>query len=172
MHRLLTTRCLIALAALSLCAPPIAARGRQLEFRHVELELPGPPAKVVSTDLDGDGRRDLVVVMAYTEIEETGEDRVENLVQVTQVIPTVFERRELRAYLATADGGYVDAGPPLDLPFSVLHLEAGPPSIGVVALTDRGLSRLRFDPALRLDPMIEAPPVLAGTGSLDRSSGM
>jgi hypothetical protein len=151
------------------------ARGQELEFRHVVLELPGPPAKVVSTDLDDDGRRDLVVVMAYTEIEETGEDRVENLVQVTQVIPTVFERRELRAYLAAAGGGYVSAGPPLDLPFSVLHLEAGPPEVGVVALTDRGLSRLRFDPApqaeragepvLRLDPIIEAPTVLAGTGT-------
>jgi hypothetical protein len=164
-QHLLGSRCLVALAALSLCASPAAARGRQLEFRHVELELPGPPAKLLSTDLDGDGRRDLVVVMAYTEIEETGEDRVENLVQVTQVIPTVFERRELRAYLATEEGGYAAVEPPLDLPFSVLHLEAGPPSIGVVALTDRGLSRLRFDPALRLEPMIESPPVLAGTGT-------
>jgi hypothetical protein len=165
MRPLLRTRCLIALAALSLCALPVAARGRQLEFRHVVLELPGPPAKIVSTDLDDDGRRDFVVVMAYTEIEETGEDRVENLVQVTQVIPTVFERRELRAYLATSNGGYVAAGPPLDLPFSVLHLEAGPPEMGVVALTDRGLSRLHFKPTLRLDPIIEDPPVLAGTGT-------
>ena len=73
MQPLSGTRCLIALAALSLCALPVAARGRQLEFRHVVLELPGPPAKIVSTDLDDDGRRDLVVVMAYTEIEETGE---------------------------------------------------------------------------------------------------
>jgi len=47
MHHPLRTRCLVAVVAFTLCALPGAARGRQLEFRHVELELPGPPAKVI-----------------------------------------------------------------------------------------------------------------------------
>ncbi len=111
-----------------------------------------------------------MVVVAYTEINEIGEDRVENLVLVTQVIPALFDRREIRAYLATADGTYLPTVNPLPLPPSVLHLEAGPPGVGLIALTDEGISRLRLDadeaPAtLRLEPVIVDPPLLAGTGT-------
>jgi len=162
--------CLVVLAAAgSLLSPAIAARSERLAFRHVALDLPGPPARIVPADLNGDGLQDLVVVLAYTEIEETGEDRIENLVQITQVIPTLFKRRELRLYLAEPGGDYAQAGTPLDLPFTVLHLELGPPGVGVVALTDEGLSRLLYEPdgevSLRLEPVIQDPSVLAGTGS-------
>jgi hypothetical protein len=132
----------------------------------VTLDLPGPPAKVIPFDVNGDGLTDLVVVVAYTEIEEIGEDRVENLVQISQVIPALFDRREVRLYLARADGTYEFAGPPLPLPQSVLHLEPGPAAWGLVALTDEGLSRLRFETGtLRLEPVVDDEPILAGSGS-------
>lgn len=145
-----------------------AARER-VELRHASLDLPGPPARVLPTDLDGDGRMDLVVVVAYTEIEQISEDRVEDMVQITRVIPTLFDRRQARAYLATDSGEYELAGQPLELPISVLHMEVGPPQLGLVALTDEGFSRVSFDPgaiarpALGLEPLVDDPPVLART---------
>jgi hypothetical protein len=164
-HGILVT--LVALLSLPL-AVSLAARER-LELRYAALDLPGPPARVLPADIDGDGRQDLLVVVAFTEIEEIGEDFIENMVQISRVIPTLFNRRELRVYLATEAGSYRQAGAPMELPPSVLHLESGPPSVGVVALTDAGLSRLRFDPsaepALRLDPVVRDTPILARTGT-------
>jgi hypothetical protein len=92
------------------------------------------------------------------------------MVQITTVIPALFDRREVRAYLADAGGGYTLAGPPLELPASVLHLEAGGPGLGVIALTDEGLSGLRFSQAgdrasLRLEPLLDDPPLLRRTRS-------
>ena len=164
----------VAVAALALAlataAPGAFGARERLDLRHVILDLPGPPSKIIPVDLDRDGRRDLVVVVAYTEIEELGEDHLENLIQISRVIPTLFDRREARAYLATTSGEYELAGAPLPLPPSVLHLEAGPPSLGLVALTDDGLAWMRFEPdadgpVFRLVPLIEDPPVLAGSGS-------
>jgi hypothetical protein len=87
------------------------------------------------------------------------------MIQITRVIPTLFDRREAQAYLATPDGGYRRAGPPLRLPVSVLHLEVGPPAVGLIALTDDGLSALRFTgEALVMEPLVEDPPILARTG--------
>jgi len=145
-----------------------AARER-LELRRVSLDLPGPPARVLPWDLNGDGRQDLVVVVAYTEIEEVGEDFIEEMVQISRVIPTLFDRREVRAYLAVDDGGYELAGEPLELPLRVLHMEVGAAGLGVIALTDDGIARLRFDSgapgqvAMRLEPAIADPPLLART---------
>ena len=143
---------------------PVAAPREKLALHHVTLDLPGPPAKVMPADLNGDGRTDLVVVVAYTEIEEIGEDTIENLVQISQVIPALFDRREVRAYLAQPDGSYEFVGPPLLLPRSVLHLEPGPDPTALVALTDEGISMLRSDVArggavLRFEPVIEGCPV-------------
>jgi len=111
-----------------------------------------------------------VVVVAYTEIEEIGEDRIENMIQISRVIPYLYDRREARAYLATADGGYELAGEPLALPASILHLEPGPTATGVIALTDEGISRLRFEsaargPTMHFEPLIADEPILARTGS-------
>jgi hypothetical protein len=148
----------------------LAARGERLALRRVALDLPGPPSKVIPRDLDGDNRLDLVVVVAYTEIEQISEERVEDLVQITTVIPAAFDRREVWAYLGTDDGGYEPAGAPAEMPTSVLHLEPGPEGLGIVALTDDGLSRLRYDPnadgpVLTFEPVIEDPPILARTRS-------
>lgn len=140
-----------------------------MQLRHVSLDLAGPPARVLPTDLDGDGRLDLVVVVAYTEIQQVSEDRIEDMIQFTRVIPTLYDRRQATAYLATAGGDFEVAGPPLELPISVLHMQAGPGRVGLIAMTDDGLSRVRFDrdagdgPPLRLEPLIEDRPVLAGT---------
>ena len=166
MGRWIATGVLCALAT----GTVLAARGERLALRRVALDLPGPPSKVIPRDLNGDGRLDLVVVVAYTEIEQISEERVEDLVQITTVIPADFDRREIWAYLGTDDGGFEPAGAPAEMPTSVLHLEPGPEGLGIVALTDDGLSRLRFDPnadgpVLTFEPVIEDPPILARTRS-------
>jgi hypothetical protein len=46
------------------CSVAHASRADRLERRHVTLDLPGPPSKVLATDLDRDGRTDLLVVVA------------------------------------------------------------------------------------------------------------
>lgn len=146
-----------------------AAATKPLALRRVPLDLPGIPAAVVPADLDRDGRPDLLVVVAYTEIQEIGFDRIEGMVQIATVIPAVFDRREIRAYLQDAGGGYRQAGDPLPLDPSVLAIEAGPPGLAAIALTDDGVSEVRLSPgpgpALALVPIIEDRPVLAGTAS-------
>lgn len=153
---------------LTVSAGSVQARRERLSLRHEVLDLPGPPSKVIPSDLDGDGRQDLLVVLAYSLIEDQGVYSVEEMVQITTVIPLLLDRRELRAYRATADGHYVLAAK-VDLLSSILHLEAGPPEMGVLALTDEGVARLRFDLAaespLWFEPLIEDPPILAGTRS-------
>jgi len=154
-------------AALLLLPSQTLARSQELALRLVRLDLPGAPAAVIPTDLNGDGRQDLLIVVAYTEIEEIGFDRIEGMVQIATVIPAVFDRREARAYLQGEDGGYLQAGEPLPLPPSVLTIEAGVPGIPAVALTDEGVSEVRFTaapaPRLELVPLIADRPVLAGS---------
>lgn len=165
---------LLAVLLALLPAAPAFSAGRPLptSLRTLSLDLPGAPAAVVSADLDGDGRRDLVVVVAYNQWDEIAitesstMDNVKGLVDVMTIVPAVMDRREARVYRARADGSYA---PPLSLalPLSVLSLEAGPPETPVVALTDAGASILRLDPpgTLRLEPWIDDPPVMAGTGN-------
>jgi hypothetical protein len=165
----MTRRSLFLVLCCLLGGSSLFAARERLELRRVSLDLPGPPARVLPWDLNGDGRQDLVVVVAYTEIEEVGEDFIEDLVQISRVIPTLFDRREVRAYLAVDDGGYELAGAPLELPLRVLHMEVGAAGLGVIALTDDGIAQLRFDsdPAgeitMRLEPAIADPPLLART---------
>jgi hypothetical protein len=166
-----------------------AARAAELSLRHLAIDLPGAPVSVIPADLDGDGRLDLVITVAYTEwneigIEETSEmDGIEGLVEVLTVVPALLDHREIHAYMAQPDGSYTPLGEPMPLPPSVLSLEPGPPGIPVLALTDEGASRLHLALAadelgggaalgdadqrrtLVLDPILEEPPVLAGTGA-------
>jgi hypothetical protein len=152
----------------------LAAAGREhLALAPTSLELPGAPAVVEAVDLDGDGRRDLVVVVAYTRWEEIGIEEkaemsgVDGLVEVLTVVPALFDRREAWAFLGREGGGYRPAGEPLELAGSVLSLEAGPPGLPIVALTDEGVAAVRLGPegALALEPLIADPPVLAGAGT-------
>jgi hypothetical protein len=149
-----------------------AAKPAVSPIRPLSLDLPGAPAAVISSDADGDGRRDLVVVVAYNQWDEIAitesstMDDVKGLVEVMTIVPAVMDRREVRIYRARPDGSYE---PPrvLPLPLSVLGMEAGPPGTPVVALTDEGASVLRLGPggAPLLEPWIADPPVIAGTGN-------
>ncbi|HEV2856399.1 MAG TPA: VCBS repeat-containing protein [Thermoanaerobaculia bacterium] len=164
----------LLLAALLTHAVPAFCAGRLLPLRGRSLDLPGAPAAVVSTDVDGDGRRDLAVVAAYNQWDEIAitesstMDDVQGLVEVMTIVPAVIDRREIRVYRARPDGSYE---PPrsVALPLSVLSLEAGPPGAPAVAVTDEGASILRLgagsDAAPVLEPWIADPPVMAGTGN-------
>ncbi len=150
-----------------------AARAPELALRHVRLELPGAPAAIVPADLDGDGRQDLVVAVAYTEwdqigIEESTEmDAVAGLVEVLTIVPALMDRRELFVFLADGAGGYTTAVAGLPLPPSILSLEAGPAGWPVVALTDDGIAELALIGAgqAAFKPRLADRPVLARTGT-------
>lgn len=161
---------------LSSTAPALAAR-EKLALRYLPLPLPGAPAAVVAADVDGDGHRDLAVVVAYTrwsqiEIEEsTKMDDVEGLVEVLTVIPSLVERREIRVFPGRPDGGFGPGSVALPIDASILTVEAGPPGLPVVAMTDEGLSALRMKPGasgppeLSWEPVLNERSVLAGTGT-------
>jgi len=122
---------------------------------------------------------DLAVVVNVSdwtqkEVQDGSEmSQVKGLLDAMTVIPAIDDGRELRVFLARAEGGY-RALPPLPLPLSVLGMEAGPPGAPVLALTDEGVSVLRLGPGdqLRLEPLIADPPVLAGTGSFISKLGL
>jgi len=166
----------ITLVAILLLAGAASPSHAEPAFYEQSLDLPGAPAALIPTDLDGDGLRDLVVVVVYTEwdqigIEEYTEmDQVAGLVEVLTIVPILMDRREVRAYLGQEDGSFALAGEPLPLPLSVLSMEAGPPGmprLPVVALTDDGVAALALAPdgTLSFEPVIAEPPVLAGTGT-------
>lgn len=185
-------RCLsvaAALAALLAVPPPGSAAAAGLTLHHVPVDLPGAPAALVPADLDGDGTLDLVVAVAYTEWNEIGitesseMDDVEGLVEVMTVVPALLDHRELWAFRGLPGGGYEAFGPALEIGTEVLALLPGPPAMPALALTDEGVSAVRLagssgaaagaavaatgepTPALRLEPAIADPPVLAGSGS-------
>jgi hypothetical protein len=150
-------------------APPAeAARRDTLALRPLSLSLPGPPASVLPADLDGDGRKDLVVVVAYGHWIEIGEDRIEGLTMVTEVVPSLVEKREIRAWIARPDGTYRPLASALPLGTDVIAAEPGPPGAPVLLLTDAGLASLRLDAAtgtLRADPVVSDRPACAGAGT-------
>ncbi len=166
------SRSLLVLLLLSLLSSPTLARREKLALRYQVLELPGAPASVVPADVDGDGRIDLTVVTAVTRwdqisIEEsTKMDDVEGLVEVLTVVPSLIDRRELRVFRGRP-GGFELQGVALALDPSVLSIEAGPPGLPIVALTDAGLSVLRMRAGgseLAWEPVLAERSVLTGTG--------
>jgi hypothetical protein len=139
------TALFLAVLPLLLTLPALAApRPASPGLKAWSLDLPGAPAAVVPSDVDGDGRTDLVVAVAYNQwdqieiSESTTMDDIEGLVEVMTIVPSLLDRREARVYLAKPDGSYAQSGPALPLPLSVLSLEAGPPGTPVLALTDAG----------------------------------
>jgi hypothetical protein len=161
---------------LSPTRPATAAR-EKLQLRYLPLPLPGAPAAVVAADVDGDGQRDLAVVVAYTrwgqiEIEEsTTMDDVEGLVEVLTVIPSLVDRREIRVFPGRPDGGFGPGAVALPIDTSILTVEAGPPGLPVIAMTDDGLSVLRMKPGasgppeLSWETVVTERSVLAGTST-------
>ncbi len=159
-------------SCLWLVCPPAGVAAEKLALNHLALDLPGPPAAVVPADMNGDGLVDLVIPLVYTEYEAIASERVEGLVQVTEVVPALFDRREVRVYLAGADGTYRPAADPLPLPPTVHAIEVGPDGLPVVALTSEGLSALHLissgpggTASLVLDPILADPSAMAGSGS-------
>jgi hypothetical protein len=157
-----------------LCFPGSLA-ARKLTLRQISLELPGAPALVLPADVDQDGRLDLAVVVAYTEwdqidIQEVSEMQgVEGLVEILTVIPTLTDRRELWVFRSTEAGDYEPFGQVLPLDLSILTLAATSDGSLILALTDRGVSVLRFSegdagPRLVLEPWFDRRPVMAGSG--------
>ena len=151
---------------------PAHARKQRLDFQLTSVDLPGAPSRVVSADLDGDGIRDLVVAIAYTEwdqlaIEETTTmDNIEGLVEVLTIVPALTDRRELRVFLGHGDGRFRPLEHVLPLGKEILSLEPGFEQVPVVAVTDDGLAALRLtDGRLSFEPLIEDRPVLAGSGN-------
>jgi hypothetical protein len=148
-----------------------AAKARDLALRPVRLDLPAAPSVILPADLDGDGVQDLLVAVAYTEWGSTSEDRVEAATYFVEVVPALFDRRELRAWLGDGAGGYRAVATPFALPTSVLALEGGPPGLPVLALTDTGVAVVRVTSAtgttaLTLEPLLHDVPVIAGAETL------
>ncbi|MGH9868098.1 MAG: FG-GAP repeat domain-containing protein [Candidatus Polarisedimenticolia bacterium] len=174
MRRIAPFRYSLALLGRCLClvagAGPAFAGTPALPARHVVLDLPGPPASIVPADLNDDGEMDLAVVVLYSEYEELEFEKAQGFVQFTEIVPALFERRQLRGWLRQPDGSYTPAGPPMEMPTSLLSIEAGTGGTPLIALTDDGVARLRLSgPAgsavFVMEPVITAAPALRGAGS-------
>ncbi|MEL7062001.1 MAG: hypothetical protein AAGN46_18385, partial [Acidobacteriota bacterium] len=155
-------------AALALVLVHAAAATERLRLERTSVDLPAAPAAIVSADLDADGRRDLAVVVVFTRwdslgIEEESEiEGIEGLVEVLTVVPALFERRELHVFRGGVDGWSPVGSLPIDR--DVLSIAEGPAPVGLVAVTDAGLSRVVLgDDGLALVPWLDLPPLVAGT---------
>ncbi len=163
----------------------LSAAPAKLALAHQRLELPGVPVQTLAVDLDRDGRRDLVVVVASTSWGEVGieepmkVDEEGTFVDVLTVVPTVLDRRELLVYLGSA--GFVAEPLRFELPPSVHAIAAGPKAAPLVAWTDDGLAEIVLAdatadgsaaPELALVPRIVARTIFAGSNSFLARSGL
>ncbi|MEO8198607.1 MAG: VCBS repeat-containing protein [Thermoanaerobaculia bacterium] len=173
-------------AGLALSSPLVASPAK-LALAHQRLELPGVPVVTLTVDLDRDGRRDLVVVVASTSWGEVGieepmqVDDEGTFVDVLTVVPTVLDRRELLTFLATASG-FAAEPLRLELPTSVHAIAAGPAAAPLVAWTDDGVSEVvlagaaspeaQSPPELVLVSRVVARTIFAGSTSFLARSGL
>ena len=165
---------LVLLAALA--QPAAAARDGAPGFLSQALQLPGIPAAMLPADMDGDGRDDLVVLVAYTgwttrsEFAQVKFDDIEGLVEVMNVVDALVDRRELRVYAGGPEGaGFGDQLAALDLDTSVHALATGHPVERLIAVTDDGAAAVRLvqgeDGArLTLTPLVASATTFAGGG--------
>lgn len=153
-----------------------AAPRSRLTLHYHAVDLPGVPSAIVPADVDGDGLEDLTIVVTYTEWDQIAVedwvtmDDVSGLVEVMTIVPALFDRRELLILLGRSDGRYESAAVPWPLDASVLSIEAGPPGVPVVALTEQGLAAVRVarddgEIEVSMVPLLSDRPVLAGTGA-------
>src|SRR6187399_1805947 len=132
----------------SLSGKPAAAAPEKLGLLDQRLELSGVPIEILSPDLDGDGLRDLAIVVGSTSWGETAieeETRLEEggtFVDVLTVVPVVLDRRELLWYRGRAEGGFDVSPKRLEIPSGVHAIAAGPARAPLVAWTDEGLSEV------------------------------
>ena len=165
------------LLACALAGPSAGgARDRAPGFHRQSLDLPGVPAAMAPVDMTGDGRDDLVVLVAYTgwttraEFEQAEFDDVEGLVEVMNVVDEIVDRRELRLYPARAGGdGFEEHVAALDLDTTVHALATGHPAEPLIAVTDDGAAAVRLmegegGAALTLMPLLTAATTFAGGG--------
>jgi len=131
---------------------------------------------MIPADVNGDGVEDLVVVVAYTDwgeiatMEETRYDGIEGMVEVMNVVSALIDHRELSVYPGLkAEIGYGQPSPALALDTSIHAIATGHPALPLVAITDDGISAVRFDSAhgstpLSLDPLIQQPNLFTDGG--------
>lgn len=158
-----------------LALPAAAARERAPGFLAAALELPGIPAAILPADMNGDGRDELVVLVAYTgwatrsEFAPAKFDDVEGLVEVMNVVDELVDRRELRVYAAADAEGFGEPLAATDLDASVHALATGHPAEPLIALTDAGAATVRLGHSeggaeLTLTPLVESESSLSGGG--------
>jgi hypothetical protein len=156
-------RCAIGALAWAAAITWGLAKPQPLALRRVDVALPGPPSTVLATDVDGDGREDLLVVTAYTQWGSISEDRVEDAVDITEVVPALFDRREILPFLAQADGRY-RPGTAFAMPPTWIALARGTGKYPALALTEGGIEGVSWsaEGALVATPLLAEPSAFAG----------
>ena len=147
-----------------------SANAAALRLHELSLDLPASPAAVVSTDLDGDGVRDLAVLLVFTRweqkmvTEKSEMDEVQGFVEVMTIVPALLDHRELWFFRGDGKGGYARTGAALPVPLSVHSLAAGPGGRRLFALTDDGVGEVTWNGGLALVERVRERSLLAGSG--------